>query len=77
MFDLLGETEVPTLIVVTKADKLSRAAAKSAVAGLAQALRVDEEQILPFSAVSGEGRDELAEAVVSLVAEASVKGETA
>jgi len=77
MFELLGETEVPTLIVVTKADKLSKAAAKAAVAALAKALRVDEEQILPFSAVTGEGRDDLAEAVVSLVAEASAKGETA
>jgi GTP-binding protein len=77
MFELLGETEVPTLIVVTKADKLSKGAARVAVEGLAKALRVDEEQILPFSAVTGEGRDELAEAVVSLVAEASVKGETA
>jgi GTP-binding protein len=70
MFELLGETEVPTLIVVTKADKLSKGAARVAVEGLAKALRVDEEQILPFSAVTGEGRDELAEAVVSLVAEA-------
>lgn len=77
MFELLGETEVPTLIVVTKADKLSKAAAKAAVAGLAKALRVDEEQILPFSAVTGEGRDDLAEAVVALVAEATAKGETA
>jgi GTP-binding protein len=71
MFELLGETEVPTLIVVTKADKLSKLAAAKSVAALSKALRVDQEQILPFSAVTGEGRDELAEAVVALVAEAS------
>jgi GTP-binding protein len=77
MFELLGETEVPTLIVVTKADKLSKSAAAASVEALAKALRVDEEQILPFSAVTGEGRDDLAAAVVALVAEASAKGETA
>jgi GTP-binding protein len=71
MFELLGETEVPTLIVVTKADKLSKGAAATAVAALAKALRVDEEQILPFSAVTGLGRDDLAEAVVALVMEAA------
>jgi GTP-binding protein len=70
MFELLGDTEVPTLIVVTKADKLSKGAAAAAVKALAKALRVDEEQILPFSAVTGEGRDDLAEAVVQLVTEA-------
>src|ERR1019366_7394756 len=36
---------------------------------LAVELELDEDQMIPFSAVTGEGRDELAEALVSLLAQ--------
>lgn len=67
MLDLLAETGVPTIVCVTKVDKLSRAAAADRVAAIARSLALDPEQVIAFSAVSGEGRDELAEALVSLV----------
>ena len=68
MLDLLAETEVPTLICVTKTDKLGRSAVAERVAAIAKALALDPEQVIPFSAVTGAGRDELAEAIVALVA---------
>lgn len=67
MLDMLAELELPTLICVTKIDKLSKGAVAARVKELAGSLALDPEQIIPFSAVTGEGRDELAEAVVSLV----------
>ncbi len=68
MFDLLADVGVPTIVCVTKVDKLSRAAGAERVREIAAALVLDEEQVIPFSAVTGEGRDELAEAITSLVA---------
>lgn len=67
MLDMLADLELPTLICVTKIDKLSKGAVAARVKELAASLALDPEQIIPFSAVTGEGRDELAEAVVSLV----------
>ncbi len=67
MLDMLADLEMPTLICVTKIDKLSKGAVAARVKELASSLALDPEQIIPFSSVTGEGRDELAEAVVSLV----------
>lgn len=67
MLDFLADTEIPTIVVVTKIDKLSSRAVAEKVAGLARDLEIDEQQIIPFSAVTGAGRDELADALVSLV----------
>lgn len=71
MFDLLADIGLPTLVCVTKVDKLSRAAVAERVDALAKALALDPEQMIPFSAVTGSGRDELAAAVVSLVSGAA------
>lgn len=70
MFELLAETETPTIVVVTKIDKLKPGALKQRMHALSVQLEVEEAQMIPFSAVTGEGRDELAEAVVALVAQA-------
>ena len=67
MLDLLAETGVPTIVCVTKVDKLSRPAAAERVAAIARTLALDPDQVIAFSAVTGAGRDELAEALVSLV----------
>ena len=69
MLDLLAEIGVPTIICVTKVDKLSRAAAAERVAEIARGISVDEDQIIPFSATKGTGRNELASALVSLLAQ--------
>ncbi len=67
MFDFLADEGVPVIVAVTKIDKFGRAIAADRVKGLATLLGLDEEQVIPFSAVTGVGRDELAEAVVSLI----------
>ena len=67
MLDFLAETEVPTIVALTKTDKLSKAAARQRVAEISAALALDTEQVIPFSAQSGEGRVELLEAITDLV----------
>lgn len=67
MFDFLADVGVPTLFVATKIDKLSKGAVAGRVRELAIRVGVEEEQIIPFSATTGAGRDELAEAIVALV----------
>lgn len=67
MFDLLADIGLPTLVCVTKVDKLSKGAIQKQVESLARRLALDPEQVIAFSAVTGAGRQELAEAVMSLV----------
>lgn len=67
MLDFLSEVEIPTIVAVTKADKLSSAAIEAKVSELAKSVGLSEDQVIPFSSRSGEGRTELAEAVMSLV----------
>src|SRR5688500_4070678 len=67
MLDFLAEIEVPTVIVLTKIDKLARHAALERADEIVKALELSRDQTIPFSAISGEGRTELAEALVSLV----------
>lgn len=68
MLDFLAELGAPVIVVLTKVDKLSRTAASERIAEAARTLGVDEDQVIPFSVVTGVGRDALAEAIVSLVA---------
>jgi GTP-binding protein len=56
---------------VTKVDKLSHSAIRTRVAAIAKTLGLDEDQVIPFSAVTGVGRQELAEAVMSLLSQES------
>jgi GTP-binding protein len=67
MLDFLAEIEVPTVIVLTKIDKLARHVAAERAGEIMQGLALSREQTIPFSAISGEGRNELAEALVSIV----------
>jgi GTP-binding protein len=69
MLDFLAELETPTVVVLTKVDKLTPKAAAKRVQEIGELLRLDADQMIPFSAVTGAGRDELAEALVSLVEE--------
>jgi len=67
MLDFLAEVEVPTIVALTKTDKLSKAAARERVGEITRALALETEQIIPFSAHTGEGRVELLEAITTLV----------
>lgn len=67
MLDFLAEVEVPTIVALTKMDKLGKVVAQAQVAGISRTLALQPDQVIPFSAVTGEGRIELAEAMMQLV----------
>jgi GTP-binding protein len=67
MLDFLAEIGVPTIVVVTKTDKVAANTVAGQVQKLARTLQLDEEQIIPFSAINGAGRDALAESMVHLL----------
>jgi GTP-binding protein len=71
MLDFLAETEVPTIVALTKVDKLSKAAARACSAEIAGDLALGADQVIPFSSQTGEGRVELLEAILDLVAGAA------
>ena len=67
MLDFLAEIEAPTIVVLTKVDKLRPREVSGRVHEIAVALRLEDEQMIPFSAETNQGRDELASALVSLI----------
>jgi GTP-binding protein len=71
MLEFLAEIGAPTVVVLTKIDKLRTAELKQRIISLTTALGLEEEQVIPFSTVTKVGRDELAAAVVELVAQPS------
>ena len=77
MFDFLAEIEVPTIVALTKVDKLKPREVAKRVHEIAVALRLEDDQMIPFSAETNQGRDDLAEAVMSLIAQPSWRVEPA
>ena len=73
MLDFLGELGIPAVVVLTKIDKLTPAQRASRIAELASELSLDDDQLIPFSAVTGDGRNDLAEAVEALLNQPSWK----
>jgi len=66
MLDFLSEVGAPTIVAITKVDKLETGARAARIRLLTAALGLDDDQVIPFSAHTGLGRDELAAAIVSL-----------
>ena len=71
MLEFLAEIGAPTVVVLTKIDKLRSSELKQRIISLTTVLELEEEQVIPFSTVTKVGRDELAAAVVELVAQPS------
>lgn len=67
MMTYLADLKIPTLIVLTKVDKVKRGERARAIQGATAALAVDPDQIIPFSARTGEGREALLAALDSLL----------
>lgn len=67
MLALLAELEVPTLVAITKMDKFGPQAGQERVNTIVAALELDPAQVIPVSARTGTGRDELAAAIVDLL----------
>jgi GTP-binding protein len=67
LLDFLAEVGVPTIVALTKIDKLRPRELPDRMRELALQLQLDEDQMIPFSATTNVGRDDLAAAVASLV----------
>lgn len=67
MVRFLADAELPTLFVLTKADKLKRSERASRFARSREILALDADQVLPFSSLTGEGQEELLDAVEALL----------
>jgi GTP-binding protein len=70
MLELTANLRLPVVVVATKPDKLSRAAAAARVDELAKELGLEEAEIIAFSAQTGTGRDDVARALEELVSTA-------
>ena len=71
MLDFLAEIEAPTIVCLTKVDKLKPRQVAERVHEIAVALRLEDDQMIPFSAETNQGRDELAAALMSLIEQPS------
>ena len=70
MLDFLADLGVPTIVALTKSDKLTKADARESVAKISRVLALEPDQVIQFSAHSGEGRVELLEAITQIVEKA-------
>jgi GTP-binding protein len=67
MVEYLGEVGLPTLVVLTKTDKLKKRERTQSIVRALEELDLEEAQLVPFSSKTGEGRDLLLEALGELV----------
>ena len=67
MVEFLAEKGLPTLVVLTKMDKLKHRARERTVATAVGQLKIDEDQVLSCSSKTGEGREELLAALDDLI----------
>lgn len=69
MFRWLVSHELAVLVIATKADKLSKSAVEKSVAAIRRALGVPDLDVLPYSSVKHDGREELLDAIGSFLVE--------
>ncbi|HSA54224.1 MAG TPA: ribosome biogenesis GTP-binding protein YihA/YsxC [Gemmatimonadaceae bacterium] len=69
MLSFLGDLEIPTLVAITKIDKFGPEAGAARVRAIEEALELDPAQVVPVSARTGQGRDDLAGAIVAILAQ--------
>ena len=69
MLDYLTGLGLPTLVVLTKVDKVTRTHRARRLKAITGSLRLDPEQVVEFSSLTGEGREDLLGAVELLVGE--------
>ncbi len=70
MVGWLAERTIPTLIVLTKADQVKRGGRLERMETAVETLGVDPDQVLWFSAKTGEGRDDIFTALRGLLEDA-------
>lgn len=67
MVGYLAELALPTLVILTKIDKLKRRERAESMRKALEVLALDQDQVLPFSSKTGEGRDALLDALERLM----------
>jgi len=67
MRDWLAHYDLPTVVVATKADKVSRGGRREHVKAIAEAIEVEAGGIIEYSAVTGEGKGRLWEAIATSI----------
>lgn len=67
MLDYLARLRLPTLAVLTKIDKVGRQERTATLRKVREEAGLDEEQVLPFSSKTGEGRGALLDALDHLL----------
>jgi GTP-binding protein len=67
MMQYLAGLGVPALVVATKMDKLKQSQRREHLERIVEDLALDDEQLVPFSAHTGEGREELLDALDALL----------
>ncbi len=67
MLYALTEANIAALVVATKIDKLKRRARQSQITAIRREFRLPVGQPIPFSAVTGEGRDAIWDAIEAAV----------
>ena len=65
--EYLAGLGIPSLFVLTKVDKLNRRQRDKLIPAAVSSLGVDADQVIPFSATKGEGRDDLLATLESLL----------
>lgn len=67
MIGYLSALGVPAIYVLTKADKVTRSERGARLRRIMEDLGADAEQVIPVSVLTGEGREELLEALEALI----------
>jgi GTP-binding protein len=67
MLSFLADHGTPVLVAITKMDKFGKDAGQARVDAISSALELDSSQVVPVSARTGLGRDDLATALMELV----------
>lgn len=65
MFRWLVQNNLPVLVVATKADKIGKNTAQKNIAAIKRALGVLDLDVLPYSSLKNQGRDELLAVIAS------------
>jgi GTP-binding protein len=67
LWDWLQAMQVPVIIVVTKADKLSKNKRNKQAVSIAKSLGRTAQDLIQFSATSGEGKDQIWQELIKLL----------
>lgn len=65
MFNWLVENGIPVLVIATKADKIGKNAMNASIAKIKKAFGVPDLDVLPYSSMKNQGREELLEVIAS------------